>query len=53
MSCNPITIALQQLAGYQARILLAVAAQLTIETTGRAPTQPHSRLISEAYAQNR
>ena len=48
MSCNPITTAPQQLAGYQARILPAVAAQLTTETTGCGPTQPHSRLISEA-----
>jgi len=53
MSCNPITTAPQQLAGYQARILPALAAQLNTETTGCGPSQPHSRLISEADAQNR
>jgi len=53
MSCNPITTAPQQPAGCPARILPAVAAQLNIETTGCGPTQPRSRLISEADAQNR
>ncbi len=53
ISCDPITTALQQLAGCPARILPAVAAQLNTETTGCGPTQPHSRLISEADAQNR
>jgi hypothetical protein len=53
MSCDPITNALQQLAGYQARILPAVAAQLNTETTGFGNTEPRSRLISEADAQNR
>ncbi len=53
MSCDPITTARQQLAGCQARILPAVAAQLNTETTACDPTQPHSRLISEADAQNR
>ena len=53
MSCDPTTTALQQLAGCQARVLPAVAAQLKTETTGRGPTQPPSRLISEADAQNR
>ena len=40
MSCNPITTAPQQLAGYPARILPAVAAQLNTETTACGPTQP-------------
>ncbi len=53
MSCDPITAAPQQLVGYQARILPAVGTQLNTETTGCSPTQPHSRLISEADAQNR
>ena len=53
MSCDPITTAPQQLAGYQARVLPAVATQLKTETTGCGPTQPQSRLISEADAQNR
>ena len=53
MSCDPITTALEQLAGCQARILSAVAAQLSTETTGCGPTQFRSRLISEADAQNR
>ena len=53
MSCDPITTAPQQLAGYQLRILPAVAAQLNTETTRCGPTQPRSRLISEADAQNR
>ena len=53
MSCDPTTTALQQLAGCQARILPAVAAQLNTETPGHGSTQPHSRLISEADAQNR
>ena len=53
MSCDPITTALQQLAGCQVRVLAAVADQLNTETTGCGPTQPRSRLISEADAQNR
>ena len=53
MSCDLITIALQQRAGYETRILPAVAAQLNTETTGCGPTQLRSRLISEADAQNR
>jgi len=53
MSCDPITTAPQQLAGCQARILPAVAAELSTETAGCGPTQLHSRLISEADAQKR
>ena len=53
MSCNPITTALRQFAGCQARILPAVAAQLNTEMTGCGHTQLRSRLISEADAQNR
>ncbi len=53
MSCDPITTALQQLAGCQACILPALAAQLNTETTGCGPTQLRSRLISEADAQDR
>ena len=53
MSCDLITTALQQLAGCQACILPAVAAQLNTETTGFGHIQPRSRLISEADAQNR
>jgi hypothetical protein len=37
MSCDPITTGLQQLAGCQARILPAAAAQLNTETTGCGP----------------
>jgi len=53
MSCDPVIAAPQQLAGCQARILPAVAAQLNTETTGCGPTQLRRRLISEADAQNR
>ena len=53
MSCDPITTALQQLAGYQARDLPAVATQLKTETTGCGHPPPRNRLISEADAQNR
>ena len=53
MSCNPITTAPQQLAGYQTRMLPTVAAQLNTETTRCGPTEPRSQLISEADAQNR
>jgi hypothetical protein len=53
MSCDLISTALEQLAGCQACILPAVAAQLNAETTGCGPTQLRSRLISEADAQNR
>jgi hypothetical protein len=53
MSCDLITTAVQELAGCQARILPAVAAQLNTEMTGWGPTQLRGRLISEADAQNR